>query len=484
MTRPEVPLVESLLEHAARHPGQAAIIARGETVTYTTFARMVRTAAARVRRCVGGHGERVALCGPNSQQLAAAYFAVHMAGAVAVLLDADIPEESARWVIDDANVRLTLAAMRLDLPGNVQNLAEWCQPGEDEFLGLPSAELADPSDLVYTTGTTGRKKGVLLTHANIAQAARNINSFIGTRGDDVEVMPLPLSHSFGLGRLRCMAQAGHCLLLLPGMRNPAMVLKQLLDVRATGLALVPAGIELVLRMTRDRLGDAAGHLRYVEIGSAALPPDVKQRMMDLLPQTRICHHYGLTEASRAAFLEYHSDRDHLASIGRPSPNVEMAVHDEAGKTLPDGQEGEISVRGGMVLSHYWKQPDLTRDALRDGWLRTGDRGYRDAEGYYYLSGRQNDVVNVGGRKVNPEEIEHVLNGHPAVVESACIGVPDPQGILGHCLKACIVLRGEVSDDQLIQWLRQRVEEHKIPRVWQRVEKIAKTVTGKIQRHLM
>ena len=139
-------------------------------------------------------------------------------------------------------------------------------------------------------------------------------------------------------------------------------------------------------MTRDRLGDAREHLRYIEIGSAAMPLETKRKLMDLLPQTRICHHYGLTEASRAAFLEYHADRDHLASIGRPSPNVEMAVRDDDGRDLPDGQEGEIAVRGGMVMQQYWKQPELTRDALRGGWLRTGDRGYRDADGYYYLTG--------------------------------------------------------------------------------------------------
>ena len=250
------------------------------------------------------------------------------------------------------------------------------------------------------------------------------------------------------------------------------------------MALVPAGIDLILRMTRDRLGDAREHLRYIEIGSAAMPLETRRKLMELLPRTRICHHYGLTEASRAAFLEYHADCEHLASIGRPSPNVEMAVRDDDDRDVPAGQEGQIVVRGGMVMQQYWKEPELTRDALRHGWLHTGDRGHCDADGYYYLSGRQGDVVNVGGRKVNPEEVEQALNGHPAVAESACVGVADPQGVLGQCLKACLVLRSDVRDEQLIEWLRSRVEEYKIPRVWQRVEAIAKTPSGKIQRHLM
>ncbi len=386
--------------------------------------------------------------------------------------------------MEDAEARLAICSRELDLPVSVANLAAWCRVDEGEQLASPQCGLEDPADLIYTSGTTGRKKGVLLSHANLAHAALNINTFLGTCCDDLECMPLPLSHSFGLGRLRSMAQVGHTLLLQMGLRNPALALKQLLDARATGLALVPAGFHLILRMTKDRLGDARDHLRYIEIGSAAMRPETRQKLLELLPQTRICHHYGLTEASRAAFLEYHADRDHLASIGRPSPNVEMAVRDGEGREVPDGQEGEISVRGGMVMRQYWKQPELTRDVLRGGWLRTGDRGFRDAGGYYYLTGREGDLVNVGGRKVSPEEVEQALNGHPAVVESACVGIADPQGIVGQCLKACVVLRNEVRDEQLIEWLRPRVEEYKIPRVWQRVDTIAKTASGKIQRHLM
>jgi long-chain acyl-CoA synthetase len=456
-------------------------------VSYDTFARVIAAAAARIARAIGSRGERVVLCGPNSPQLAAAYFAVHAAGGVAVLLDAATPVDTLRWVVEDAEAALVLAdvAREVDaLPCPVEDLAAFARKDSGPPLLSPRAALDDDADLIYTTGTTGRRKGVLLSHENIAQAAVNINAFIGTTADDREVMPLPLSHSFGLGRLRVMALAGHCLLLLPGMRNPAAVLKHLLDSKATGLALVPAGFDLILRMTGDRLGDARSHLRYVEIGSAAMPLATREKLCALLPGTRLCHHYGLTEASRAAFLEYHADREHLSSIGRPSPNVEMAVRGEQGRDLPDGRQGQLAIRGRMVMRQYWKQPELTSGVLHDGWFTTGDHGWRDAEGYFHLAGRQADLVNVGGRKVNPEEVEEVLNSHPAVVEAACTGVPDPQGIVGDCLKAFVVLRSEATDEQLIEFLRGRLEEYKVPRIWQRVDRIAKTESGKIQRRML
>jgi long-chain acyl-CoA synthetase len=499
MTAPPVPLAETLLAHADAAPGNIAFGGGNGDISYGALAGMIAAAAARIVRAIGSRGERVVLCGPNSPQLAAAYFAVHAAGGVAVLLDAATPRETLRWAVEDAEARLVLLdnarsagfsrnlaedKTASPLPCPVQDLAAFTRADEPPPLLSPRATLSDPADLIYTTGTMGRRKGVLLTHENIAQAALNINSFIGATAGDREIMPLPLSHSFGLGRLRVMALVGHCLLLPPGMRNPAVVLKLLLDSKATGLALVPAGFDLILRMTRDRLGDARAHLRYVEIGSASMPSPTREKLAELLPQTRLCHHYGLTEASRAAFIEYHADREYLASIGRPSPNVEMAVRDDAGCDLPDGRHGQIAVRGRMVMREYWKQPKLTASVLRDGWLYTGDCGWRDGEGYFHLAGRQADTVNVGGRKVNPEEVEEVLNGHPAVVESACTGVPDPQGIVGECLKAFVVLRRDASDEQLIDWLRGRLEEYKIPRIWQRVDRIAKTESGKIQRQMM
>ncbi|MBN2578673.1 MAG: long-chain fatty acid--CoA ligase, partial [Pirellulales bacterium] len=262
------------------------------------------------------------------------------------------------------------------------------------------------------------------------------------------------------------------------------LLHRVLDLRATGLALVPAGFDLLLRMTKDRLRDAQDHLRYVEIGSAPLARETKLQLMEMLPRTRICHHFGLTEASRATFLDYHADREKLDSIGRPSPNVELAVHDKQGRRLPDGERGELVVRGGMVMREYWKRPELTRQTLRDGWLRTGDWGSRDSEGYYYLLGRQGDLINVGGLKASPEEIEQWLNRYPGVIESACVGVPDPQGITGQCVKAYLVSREEVSLQEIVSWLRDHLEEYKIPRVIERSGSLPKTSSGKIQRHLL
>jgi long-chain acyl-CoA synthetase len=408
-----------------------------------------------------------------------------------VPVDGAVPAETILEIVEDCQPRLALLDRELCLPIDARDLREFAEDHPGLATGTArtgtldlECDLDEPADILFTTGTTGRRKGVVLTHRNIAQAAINISAFLRSEPADIELVPISLGHSFGLGRLRSMARTGNTLALEPGLTNAARIVKRLVELRATGLALVPAGVELALRLTKDYLARAAGHLRYVEIGSAAMRRQTKETLMRLLPETRLCHHFGLTEASRAAFIEYHSESDHLDSIGRPSPNVEMAVWDESGRQLPPGEHGELVVRGGMVMKEYWRRPDLTAKTLRGGWLRTGDWGYRDADGYYHLVGRRKEIINVGGWKVSPEEVERAINAYPGVAESACVGIPDPQGVTGECVAAYVVSAAEIPQGDIVRWLRERLEEYKIPRSWKRVAAIPKTSSGKIQRHLL
>jgi long-chain acyl-CoA synthetase len=427
-------------------------------------------------------GDRVALFGSNSVRFALAYFAVHAARAIAVPMGNDLSAHAARSVLEECRPSMVLAenpeAAPTDIGRAMPHPADW-SGGEDGHL--PACLPGDPADLLFTTGTTGRKKGVLLTHANISAAATNINAFLRPRMDDVEVVPIPLSHSFGLGRLRCWAQIGQVIALEPGLRNPALLYKRLIELKATGLAIVPAGVAILRRLIKDRFSDAGRSLRYVELGSAPLAEEDRAWLLAMLPQARICHHYGLTEASRAAFRELHADAARSSSIGRASPNVEIMIGGEDGLAVPIGEPGEILVRGGMVMQGYWDQPELSAEVLQNGWLRTGDEGWADSDGYLYLRGRRGDIINVGGLKVAPQEVEQRLREIAGVRDAACIGVADPRGILGQVVKAFIVCDETPDEARIIEALRAKLPEHEVPRLFEQVAELPKTDSGKLKR---
>jgi long-chain acyl-CoA synthetase len=217
-----------------------------------------------------------------------------------------------------------------------------------------------------------------------------------------------------------------------------------------------------------------------------MPLEDKQILINLLPHTKICMHYGLTEASRSTFIEFHREKEHLQSIGRATPNVNVLLADEIGRELPDGQEGEICVKGKHVCSQYWgeDQEKFSSDFFNE-YFRTGDWGYKDIDGYLYLKSRKKEIINVGGKKVNPLEVEEILNSIKGISESACIGIPDPGGVLGEVVKAFVVCNNEnLSKDVIIQDMQTKIENYKIPVEIERITEIPKTSSGKIQRLLL
>jgi long-chain acyl-CoA synthetase len=343
----------------------------------------------------------------------------------------------------------------------------------------------DPADIVFTTGTTGDPKGVVLSHKNILCAANNINTFIGNTSEDREVVPLPLSHSFGLGRLRCNLLKGGTIILEDGITFPAKIFKAIEKWEATGFSSVPAGLAMLLRMTNDRIGRYAEQMRYLEIGSSPMPIEDKRRLMKLLPNTRICMHYGLTEASRSSFIEFHESSGYLDSVGRATPNVEIKIVDENNVELPPRHSGRIMVRGGMVLTEYWGDPEATKEAFKCGWLYTGDYGYLDQEGYLYLESREKELINVGGRKVSPIEIEKLLVKHPCIQACGCVGILDPRGITGEAVKAFLVSddsNGSLPDESdLVDFLFGKLEPYKMPVEYEWIDSLPMTASGKIQR---
>lgn len=473
--------IENLIfKYAQKTPQKIALISGALEVSYELLWKEIETAAAWFCNHANP-GDRIIVSASKNIEFVYTYFGAHMAGMICVPIDPETNETRLARIIDVAQPSLIIGELRNKGAITVIPFNE-CRKESTVDLSFPQEE--DVADLLFTTGTTGLPKGVTLTFGNQMAAATNINTFIGNTTDDVELLALPISHSFGLGRLRCVFSKGATLVLLGSFASMKKFYGEMERCKVTGFGMVPASWAYIQKMSGDKIGQFAEQLKYIEIGSAFMSLENKKKLMALLPKTNICMHYGLTEASRSAFISFHNDIEHLMSAGKASPNTEIAVFSEQGDFLGYNQEGEICVKGKHVCSDYWGMPqeEFKKDFFGE-YFRSGDWGYMDENEYVYLVSRKKEMINVGGKKVSPMEVEEVLNTLDGIKESACIGFPDP--VYGEVVKAFIVGSLTDTDDEDIKSkLRSQIENYKVPVYIEHIAELPKTHNGKIQRLLL
>lgn len=469
-----------VFEYAQTMPSKTALIQGEVEVSYGQLWEEIEMSASWFCH-YAERGDRVIISASKSIEFVYAYFGAHMAGMICVPIDPETNETRLQRIIDVARPSLIVGELRNHGEHQVIPFGECHIEFVNSRISLDEfPKGGDVADLLFTTGTTGLPKGVALTFANQMAAAENINTFIGNTADDVEMLALPISHSFGLGRLRCIFAKGATLVMLGSFASMKKFFGEMERCHVTGFGMVPASWSYILKMSGEKIGQYAGQLKYIEIGSAFMPLENKQKLMNLLPKTHICMHYGLTEASRSAFISFHDDTIHLMSAGKASPNTEVAVFSEQGERLRANEDGEICVKGGHVCSDYWGMPKkVFMQDFFDGYFRTGDWGHLDEDGYIHLVSRKKEIINVGGKKVSPIEVEEHLNEIDGIEESACIGVHDD--VLGEVVKAFCVCTKEVDFEEVKKILFKKIETYKIPAFFEKIESLPKTQNGKIQR---
>ncbi len=441
--------IEQQIErNAQRMPEKVALICKDTRVSYGELWERCCEEAKRLQDDASFYkGRRVILAAAGNAEFVYQYFGTHLAGGISVPIDPDTKAARREYIASVVGV----------------------EPTALDATHLDPADLDGIADIMFTTGTTGAPKGVVLTHENIAASARNINAYIGNDADDVELLALPVSHSFGLGRLRCVLSKGGTIVLLGTFANVKRFFAALDEYHVTGFGMVPASWAYLKMMSRDKIRNYAEQLKYIEIGSSFMSIEDKKMLMEWLPNTRMCMHYGLTEASRSAFIEFHEYAENLSSIGKAAPNVDIRIID-----------GEICVKGEHVTKSYWNEsPErIAQDFHRD-YFRTGDSGWMDEEGHIYIKGRIKEMINVGGEKVSPMEVEDVLNAIPQIKESACCAMPDK--VMGEVVEAFIVEASPITDAEIMEIIKPQLENYKWPKRIQRIAEIPKTASGKIQR---
>lgn len=479
---PHSPLLSALRDNVAKTPDKTALILTdGNHITYSELWKKIGLAAIWLQRNIGV-GKRVLLGSDKSLDFIVWYLGAHAGGNSAVIVDAKTNAEYLNHYLDSTSPEAVFGIEGFEirpLP-SMTRCEEEASEGWEAYRN-PGVNVDDVADIMFTSGTSGVPKGVMLSHANIFGSASNINSFIGNSPADIELLALPLVHSFGLGRLRCNLIKGSTIVLHDGFGNLPKVFSAIENYGVTGFGMVPAVWNYIVRYSGERIARFSDRINYIEIGSASMPKEEKQRLMRLFPETKLCMHYGLTEASRSLFTEFHS-APNLETIGSSvnQESVVVAIFDETGKQMTDEEEGEICVKGNMVISSYLNLVD-NKEAFFGEWFRTGDWGWKDSDGNFYLASRKKDLINVGGKKVSPVEIEDLLE-RIGVGESMCIAIPDPKGVLGFVPKAMLV-KGTFTKpiEDIKEELRNIIEPYKFPAEFEVVDYIPKTSNGKKKR---
>ncbi|GAP37213.1 AMP-binding protein [Piscinibacter sakaiensis] len=439
--------------------------------------RIARRAAA-LRAMGVGRGDRVALLGPNDDRLVQAIVAAWWLGAAAVPLNTRwSAAELAQALADCEPARLVVDAGLAPLVAGsaVPTLDFDALAAEAErHAPLPDTRSGDDTlaTLLYTGGTTGRSKGVMLTHANFWTAAVSRGAELPNSPDSLALLVAPLFHVAGLSRLIGQTVVGGGCLTMAQFR-PAAVLAAIEAQGITDTIVVPTMLQALL----DEPGFAPQRVRSlnrIAFGAAPMPPDLLARALAAWPQAEFFQAYGLTETAGAVCInlpENHRSEaaraaGRLHSVGRAGLGAEILVADEDGRACPRGTVGEVCVRGPMVTAGYWRHPEATRAAFRDGWFRTGDAGRMDDAGYLWIVDRLKDMIITGGENVYGAEVEAVLRAHPDVAQAAVIGLPDAHW--GERVHAVVVPAAGVAGtpalaEALRAWCRERLAGYKCPR---------------------
>ena len=509
-------LIHNFLENsAARYPDKVAVIHEKTRATYG----QINTDADRLAAFLAGRGvkkgDRVVILMENSVEYVVAYYGILKAGAVAVPLGTDLKPDGLNPLLAELEPVAIITSTRFerllqasDL--NVANLntlvihnpkLRWesnnlsiftfqqatCNPQPSTHNPQPTSRQIIPSDLaniIYTSGSTGRAKGVMLTHGNIVANANSICEYLKLTNSDIQMVVLPFFYVMGKSLLNTLFAAGGTLVINNKFAFPATVINQMIEERVTLFSGVPSTYAYLLhRSPLKKNKESLTHLRMVTQAGGHMARSVKSALREALPDhTQICIMYGATEASaRLTWLDPDYFEQKIDSIGRAIPGVTLKILDDQGLELPQGAKGEVVASGPNIMQGYWRDPEATAKALDHNGYHTGDVGFEDPDGFIFLEGRRDNLLKVGGHRINPQDVEDALLATELAVEAAVVGIDDD--LLGKRLAALVVpLNGDTSPEAIMEKCSSLLPKYKMPAELRFVRALPKNANGKVDRN--
>lgn len=486
-------------ESCQRAPSSTALIIGDEQMNYGELGTRIGCVATSLRRLGVQPGDRLALLMPNSVEYLVSYYALIKLGAVAAPLNPLLREPEVRYIMEDCQasglifgqefasiveaLRSKLSSLHHTIvvgdqgEAETQTFNDLLQTGDQESSTVARDE-QDPATLIYTSGMTGDPKGAMLSHRGLMASAQATIEGFQFGPTDCVIGVLPFAHIFGKNLLvQAPLVAGASVVVMARFES-ALVVKAIERWKATALSGVPLMLIALSNALEAQPRDVST-LRKCMVGGTTVPMEVVGRFQGLFSNCEVVEAYGISENTGIVTLNPLGGGHREHSAGQPLGLNEVRVVDNQGHDVPQGQPGEIAIRGPQLLLAYWGMPEATAGAVRDGWLFTGDIGYLDEDGYLFLIDRKKDLIITSGYNVYPKEVENVLYNHPDVEAAAVIGQPD--AARGEWVKAVIVLKegATVTEDTIMEYCAGHLADYKTPRVIEFVDDLPRTASGKI-----
>ncbi len=439
-------------------------------------------------------GDKVAIYLPNCPEYVYSYLACFCLGAVGVPLDFMLKSDELTSCLEHSEAKVLIAKSKdevvlTELQNRVSSLETLflCE-NLDVLMGVASTELYsveikanDPALIMYTSGTTGKPKGILLNYRHLEGSPAAMDHFVDLTEKDIKLAAIPLSHIGGFIYIQNCIKFGITVVLMERF-HPFKFLANIQKYKVTCFHIVPPMYTAILTLKQIEKFDLSS-LRWVVVFGAPSSPDILERFHRFCPNAKLLNGWGMTETCPPNTVTP-MDSDNIVSCGKPAPNCEIKIFDENDKEVATGEIGEIVMRGWVVMEEYYKDSEATAEIKRNGWLHTGDLGRFDQDGFLYIVGRKKEMIKAGGQIVYAPEVEAAFYKHESVAEVAVIGVPDE--LRGEVVKAFIVLKegNDLSSEDLRYFAREHLAHFKVPQSIELRNELPKNRTGKINKSLL
>ena len=475
-------IIDLLRNNVEKYPSKIGFMDEANKITFQEMLNYVEEFSS--SKLFKNKNQTVGLILENSLKDIIAYLGIINSGKIVHIIPPNITEKNFINQINSSNLDIIICSEKNRINFSNFNIKDLIIYTNEEIISKSVIQEKIPdinkiAYLVYTSGTTSEPKGVPISHEMIEFTTKNIVKVLEYSKNDIDLTPLPLYHSFGLGCLHTSIYVGSTFVLLKNSNNLENILNSLKKYNTTTLAVVPATLTKFLKFEKQYLDEKFSNIRLIITNSTSIPKETVNDFKPIIKNRKLATYYGLTEASRSTFMIFNENSKLDESVGKSAPGVKIKIK-KFDKKL---EIGEIRIQGKNVIKNYWDNPIADKN-LENGWLQTNDIGYLDSDENLFLVGRNDDVINIGGEKVIPSEIEEIIKQIPEIEDVVAFGIDNE--IFGKTIKVNIIKKKNSNLDKIkiLSYCLKNLEKFKIPSKIEFVEKIPKNEYGKVKRSML